>query len=144
MKTSKNGIELIKRFEGFSAEPYYCPAGKLTIGYGHVMSGKEREGLLTISKEIAENLLKKDIEIAEKTIARLVKIEITQGQFDALVSFIYNIGNQAFEKSTLLRILNDGETELAAGEFKRWVYSKGKRLRGLVKRREAEKLLFFS
>ena len=115
MQTSQKGLDLIKRFEGFSARPYTCPAGKLTIGYGHVI--KPAENLTKINTEQAETLLRGDVGIAEACIKKNVKIELSQNEFDALTSFIYNIGSQAFEKSYLLRLLNAENREGAAGQF---------------------------
>lgn len=141
MHISDDGLALIKRFEGFSATPYLCPAGRRTIGYGHTIDKKEEfKGGLTHS--MAESLLKQDVSRAEAAIARLVTVPLTQRQWDALVSLIYNIGTQAFEKSSLLMLLNQEDTERAAGEFKRWVYSKGRKLPGLIARRRAESQLF--
>ena len=142
MTISKRGLELIKRFEGFSATPYFCPAGKLTIGYGHIILPEESRAL--INEQDAERLLKNDIKTAEQAVLSLVTVELTQGQFDALTSFVFNIGNQAFEKSTLLRILNRGLPEQAVKQFSRWVYANGRKLEGLVRRRAAEAALFVS
>ena len=142
MKISENGLNIIKKYEGFSAKPYFCPAGKLTIGYGHVIISGEKFPSDGISKKIAENILKQDVIRAEQAIKNLVKIELSQNQFDALVSFIYNVGSKAFEKSKLLRFLNENKRELAAGEFSRWVFAGGVVQNGLVKRRNAEEILF--
>lgn len=142
MQTSEQGIALIKRFEGFSAAPYFCPAGKPTIGYGHVIRQGEAFPYLGISEQQATSLLKQDLIPVENTLKKRVVYPINQCQFDALASFIYNAGIQAFEKSTLLRILNQGDVPSAAAQFNRWVYAAGKPLEGLKKRREAEKSLF--
>lgn len=142
MKISEQGIELIKKFEGFSAKPYFCPADKLTIGYGHVIESGEKFPPLGISQQEAGDILRKDIEIAEDAMARLIRLELTQYQFDALCSFIYNLGAKAFEKSKLLRFINDGEFVLAEAEFSKWVYAGGKKMSGLVRRREVERQMF--
>jgi lysozyme len=142
MRCSRQGLELIKRFEGFSARPYLCPAGKLTIGYGHVIRPAEKFSDNGITEEAATALLVRDISLWEETINRLVTVTINQNQFDALVSFIHNIGARAFEKSTLLRRLNQGAMQRAAAEFSRWTYSNGCKLEGLVRRRAAESTLF--
>jgi lysozyme len=142
MRVSLAGLEIIKRFEGFSAEPYYCPGGKLTIGYGHVLNDEESSTIERITKEHAEALLRQDAKIAEDAINQFSTFNLTQNQFDALVSFVYNVGVYAFEKSTLLRMLNKGEYALAAKQFDRWVYADGKKLGGLVLRRAAERELF--
>lgn len=159
---SENGLALIKRFEGFSATPYLCPAGKWTIGYGHVISPHLLRGPVTI--EEAEALLKNDLVAVESAINRLVTAPLTQNQFDALCSLIYNIGVGAFAASTLLKLLSSRahaqhgtdtgssdskklDTGLrrydeAAKQFLRWVYAGGKRLPGLEVRRQAEMELF--
>ncbi|MFW0776978.1 MAG: lysozyme [Rickettsiales bacterium] len=141
-KTSALGINLIKEFEGFSATRYLCPGGKLTIGYGHVIREDERDTLHNITKLEAESLLTNDVCVAEDAICRLVNVSINQNQYDALVSFIYNVGVGAFARSTLLRHINNGEFEKAAEQFQRWIYSSGKKLSGLIRRREAEAELF--
>lgn len=142
MEISGIGLELIKKFEGFSSKPYRCPAGKLTIGYGHaiIFSDQFPEGGITQS--MAEDMLKQDVSVAENSINRLVAGQLLQRQFDALCSFVYNIGAKAFEKSSLLRLLNQGHPELAAAEFARWIYTGGIVQNGLIRRREAEKSLF--
>ena len=142
MKTSQNGIELIKKFEGFSATPYFCPAHKLTVGYGHVIVMREKFSAQGISLQEAEILLKQDVSVAEQAIERLVVCELLQNQFDALVSFIYNIGTKAFEKSRLSRLLRENRQAQAANEFPKWIYAGGAVQNGLIKRREAEKGLF--
>lgn len=107
MKTSKKGIELIKKHEGLRLEAYQCAANKWTIGYGHViLSG---ENLKIITKQQAEELLMKDLSIAEKCVNENVKVEISQNQFDALVSFVFNVGCGAFKSSTMLKALNNGK-----------------------------------
>lgn len=141
MQISEKGIELITRFEGFSATPYICPAGKMTVGYGHVIDNKKQLSY-PISEKQAKLILLQDVNIAERAVRRLVRVPLTQGQFDALISLIFNIGVQAFEKSTLLKLLNSNEIDAVANEFSRWTYSKGQKLEGLVARRAAETLLF--
>ncbi|MDX2073502.1 MAG: lysozyme [Alphaproteobacteria bacterium] len=141
MKISENGLLLIKRFEGFSATPYLCPAGKLTIGYGHVLAPHLLRGPVTIKE--AEKLLLADLAPVEAAINRLVVAPLTQNQFDALCSLTYNIGVGAFAKSTLLRLLNTTNHQPSTtNQFSRWVYGGGKRLAGLEKRRRAEMELF--
>jgi lysozyme len=139
---SQEGIDLIKRFEGYSGKPYLCPAGKLTIGYGHVIRDDEEYLQLGIDPKTAENILKQDVNCVERKINHLVSYPLVQPQYDALVSLVYNIGVYAFEKSTLLRVLNGGNVEKTALEFRRWVYAGGKKLDGLIKRRSAEEALF--
>lgn len=140
MNISHAGIALIKKFEGFKPVTYLCPAGYQTIGYGHrLLPG---ETFSTITEMQATAILYKDVAIAEKAIANLVKVEITQGQHDALVDFIFNLGVTAFAKSTLLKRLNEGNYQAAADNFQRWVYSRNEMLPGLIRRRAAEWSMF--
>lgn len=141
MRTSDKGIDLIKAFEGLRLNAYRCPAGVPTIGYGHtkdVVMGTK------ITAEDAEELLRGDLEVFEDGVAEAVKLSLTQGQFDALVSFSFNLGVGALRKSTLLKKLNMGDIEGAADEFLKWNRAGGKVLPGLVKRRKAERELFLS
>jgi len=140
MKTSEQGIELIKEFEQFAAEEYICPAGKRTIGYGHVIQPGEEFGTLT--EEEATELLMQDLDHFEQCVCSLVRVPISQSQFDALVSFAYNVGGMALKKSTLLKCLNAGEYDSAADEFPKWNKGGGRVLNGLIRRRAAEKALF--
>lgn len=133
MKTSSRGIELIKRWEGFRNKAYLCPANVWTIGYGHTATCKPGQ---VISIARGEQLLEDDLSSFEQAVNDLVKVPLTQNQFDALVSFTYNVGVTAFGKSTLLRYLNQKMYELAANEFRRWIHGGGRRLERLVKRRE--------
>jgi lysozyme len=146
MQTSEKGLDLIKQAEGFSPKPYICPAGYLTIGYGHLITQSEKSTYAnrSLSEAEAEILLIKDVEVAERAVRELVKVPLTQGQFDALVSFTYNLGANKLLKSTLLRLLNRGSYAGAAQEFPKWVYANKRRLNGLMKRREAEQRLFLS
>ncbi len=142
MKTSQKGINLIKSFEGFSHYNYFCPGGYKTIGYGHVV--KKDEKFIKISKKIAENLLKKDVLFAEEAIYRLVNITINQNQFDSLVSFIFNIGSGAFQRSTIRKKINREEIYDASEEFLKWIKSGGLLINGLILRRKKERELFLS
>ena len=139
MKTSQRGIYLIKRFEGVRLHAYKCPAGVPTIGYGHTVGVRMGQSI-TLAQ--AEQLLRDDLPIYEVGVLSFVKQPLTQGQFDALVSFAFNLGVGALGKSTLMRRLNAGDYAGAAGEFGKWVNAGGIRLRGLVLRREAERALF--
>jgi lysozyme len=105
MKISENGLAIIKESEGFKPAPYLCPAGYWTIGFGHRILSTE--SFISITEAEAEQLLIKDVGIAENCINNLVKVPITQNQFDALVSFVYNVGCEAFKNSTMLRLLNN-------------------------------------
>lgn len=136
LRTSDAGIALIKRFESFCATVYRCPAGKPTIGYGHVILPGEQFG--TITEADAIELLRRDLAIAEAAVRRLITVPLTQNQFNALVSFTFNVGEGALEKSTLRRRINQGNWALAKRELLRWVFADGKVLAGLVVRREEE------
>lgn len=144
MKVSSKGLELIKEFEGFSSVAYLCSAKKATIGYGNTFweDGTPVKIGDQISKERAETLLKHVVDNFSVAVEVDIKIEVTQNQFDALVSLAYNIGLGAFKNSTLLRQLNRGNFVGASQEFLRWDKSNGKPLLGLTRRREREKLLF--
>lgn len=145
MKLSPKGIDLIKQFEGFRPRAYLCPAGVPTIGYGSTLYANGKPVKLTdlaITEHIALDLLKATLVKYENAVFRYVQVNINQNQFDALVSFAYNLGNAALLGSTLLRKLNAGQYLQASNEFKKWVFADGKKLDGLVKRREAERALF--
>lgn len=142
MKTSPKGIALIKSAEGLRLKAYPDPGtGALpwTIGYGST-SGVTRNMVITEAQ--AEQMLAEDLVRFERIVERLVRVPLNQGQFDALVSFTYNVGEGNFTKSTLLRKLNAGDATGAAEQFSRWVNAGGKVLPGLVKRRAAERSLF--
>ena len=137
------GIDLVKVYEGFVDHVYICPAGYPTIGYGHLV----RKGEVwpeRISEEEATELLRKDIGHAELAVQRLIRVPLTDGQFDALVSFTFNLGSGALQRSTMRRKINRGEYIRGANELRRWVYAGGRKLRGLVRRREAERLVYLS
>ena len=140
MKTSQNGIELIKKFEGCRLETYICPAGVFTIGYGHI--GADVKSGMKITQKEAETILKNDLKTFEKGVQRIIKKELTQNQFDALVSFAYNLGLENLKKSTLAKFINQGKFKEASSQFERWVYANGVKLNGLIRRRKAEKDLF--
>jgi len=138
---TKDGVDLIKQFEGFSRTVYFCPAGYPTIGFGHVV--KEHEGFATgIDETEAEELLRQDAQIAERAVLRLINVPLTDGQFDALVSFTYNLGDGALQCSTLRRKINREEHGEVPEQFMRWVWASGHRLKGLVRRRRAERAVF--
>lgn len=139
MKTSQNGINLIKRFEGCVLTAYKCPSGAWTIGYGHTNGVKHG---MKITQKQADTYLKLDLKTYENYVNKYVKVTLNQNQFDALVSFTYNCGGGALKGSTLLKKLNNGDYSGAANELLRWNKSKGKILNGLTKRRKAEKELF--
>lgn len=137
--TSQRGIDLIKEFEGLRLQSYKDSAGVWTIGYGHTKTAEPGQ---SITKEGAENLLRLDLVTHNEPINRLVKVPLNQKQFDALSSFVFNLGGKNFANSTLLKKLNAGDYDGAANEFGRWIYAGGKPLNGLAKRRAKEKLLF--
>ena len=141
MKTSHKGIALIKEFEGLRLKAYKCPGGVWTIGYGHT-AGVRPEMVITEAQ--AEEFLKEDLFSCENAVNNQ-KLSINQNQFDALVSLIYNIGIGNFQKSTLLRKarVNPNDNSIM-DEFLKWVYSKGRVLPGLQRRRLAEMKLYFS
>ena len=141
MKTSPKGIALIKEFEGLRLKAYKCPGGVWTIGYGHTAGVKPG---MTITEEQAEQLLKEDLIVFEKAVNNQ-NLSINQNQFDALVSFTYNVGTGNFSSSTLLRKVRANPLDNSImDEFLRWVYSKGRDLPGLQRRRLAEMKLYFS
>lgn len=142
MDVSEKGINLIKKYEGCRLTAYKCPAGILTIGYGH--TGSDVHVGMTITQEKADALLKIDLMIHCNNVEKLVKVPLTQNQFDALVSLEYNIGYGQFKNSTLLRLLNQGKYKEASEQFKVWRLGGGKVLPGLVKRRAEEALIFTS
>lgn len=145
MKTSSKGKAIIKQYEGFRAKPYLCPAGVPTIGYGATYYTDGRKVKLSdpaISEADADKLLDKMLVKYEDAVNRYVQVPITQNQFDALVSFCYNLGQEALRKSTLLKKVNSKDYKGAADQFLRWNRAGGKVLAGLTKRRTDERKLF--
>lgn len=136
MKTSKEGLAFTAASEGVELKAYKDTGGVWTIGVGHTSDENLEvvEGL-RITKEKAMELLALDIVEAEEAVERLVKVPLTQGQFDALVDFTFNLGATQVGRSTLLKKLNEGDYVGAGKEFKRWVYDNGVMYSGLVKRR---------
>ena len=139
MQISERGLALIKEFEGLYLKAYRCPAGVPTIGYGHTAGVAMGQ---TITEQQADEYLRRDVRQFERAVERLVKVPLTQGKFDALVSFAFNLGAGALQSSTLLRLLNSGDYAGAAAQFGRWTKAGGRVLPGLVRRREAERRLF--
>jgi lysozyme len=147
VQTSINGIDLIKEFEGFSSKPYICPAGVPTIGYGSTYYEDNDPVTMNddpITEYEALRLLKITLFKYEKGVSNCVSVPLSQNRFDALVSFVYNLGVGKLRGSTLLTKLNKGDIKGAADEFDKWVHGGGEVLPGLVKRRAAEKALFLS
>ncbi len=144
-KITSEGLELIKEFEGFSPKIYIDPAGLMTIGYGHLVQQEEIAIFQTgISKIQAEELLLKDVAKAQNAVLRLTKTTLTDGQYAALVSFTFNLGAGAYQRSTLRRKVNRQEHDEAPAEFRRWVWAGGKKLPGLIRRRNAEAKLYMT
>lgn len=142
MKPSQACIDFVKSFEGFRANAYLCPAGVWTIGYGtteYVDPGD------TVTEEEACELLRQDIQEAADAVDDLVEVDLTQNQYDALCSFIYNVGREAFRNSTMLKMLNRGQSAKSIGpQFDRWVKAGGQVVAGLTRRRAAEREMFES
>ena len=142
-RITEDGLDLIKRFEGYRSTIYICPAGWPTIGYGHVVRESERDRFSAgIDERAAEELLRRDVETAEKAVLRLIHVPLSDGQFSSLVSFVFNLGAGALQRSTLRRKVNREEHEAVPAEFRRWVWAGGRKLKGLIWRREAEAALF--
>jgi len=142
MKIGKQGLELIKMFEGLRLQAYMpTPIDVPTIGYGHTKTAKMG---MKITEAGAEALLKQDLAWVEAVVNKSVTVPLTQNQYDALCSFVYNLGGTNFKRSTLLKKLNNKAYSEAADELLRWDKQGSKVLRGLTRRREAEKALFLS
>lgn len=146
MKISDEGMDLIKGFEGFRAKPYLCSAGVPTIGYGSTYYENGDKVSLedtAISEIAAEELFKTTLKKYERSVTNALTVSVFQYEFDALVSLCYNIGSSNFSKSTLVKMLNEGEAPIdVADQFLRWNKAGGKVVNGLTTRREAERLFF--
>lgn len=149
MKMDKTGISFLKEVEGIRTEVYSDVAGFPTIGVGHrlspdqttsgkiIINGREKKlSKLTVSD--IENLLRNDLKRFENTVNKYVDIEISQNEFNALTSFAFNVGSYAFRKSTLLKRLNEGNRNAVPNEIERWIYAGGKKIKGLINRRQKE------
>jgi lysozyme len=141
VKCSQEGLELIKKFEGCKLKSYKCPAGVWTIGYGHTEDVKEGD---IVSPQEADKLLRADVFKFEEYVADNVMVNLTQNQFDALVAWTFNLGVGNLRNSTMLKKLNNTDYTSVPFEMKRWNKAGGKTLDGLVRRRQAESLLFES
>jgi lysozyme len=137
----KEAIDLIKSFESFSSEIYLCPAGFETIGYGHLVL-KNEDFSKGINHEDAMNLLMIDINIAKYSVLKNINISLDLYQLGALISFAFNVGGAALQRSTLRQKINDHAHELVPNELRKWVFANGKKLPGLIRRREAEGRLY--
>ena len=148
MKMSEEGLELIKEFEGCKLEAYKCPAGVWTIGVGSTLyedGSKVQKGDYLESEDEAMDLLALTLGKYEQSVAKAVHVPLTQNEFDALVSFTYNVGGANLASSTLLKLLNSGESKsIVAQEFHKWNKAGGKELAGLTRRRQAEARLFLA
>jgi GH24 family phage-related lysozyme (muramidase) len=147
-RLSDSGVDFIARFEGFRGTLYNDPAGHCTIGFGHLVhrgrcnGGEPAELRAGITRRRAAQLLRIDAAVAEAAVRDGVRVDLTQQQFDALVSFTFNVGAGAFRRSTLLERLNRGGYGAVPGQLRRWVTASGRTLPGLVARRDAEARLF--
>lgn len=139
MNTSAEGISLIKKFEGCELYAYQCSAGVWTIGYGHT---KDVEPGMQITQEDAEEMLVEELHEYENYINKYVTAPLSQNQFDAMVSWVYNLGPANLKASTLLKVLNAEDYDGVPAQIKRWNKAGGEILDGLIRRREAEARLF--
>ena len=144
MYMSENGKNMLKNFEGLKLNAYRCSSGIWTIGYGHTGCDVKQGDSITNQK--ADSLFDSDIKFFENAVNSMVTVKLTQNQFDALVSFCFNVGvsTKGFGGSTMRILLNKGEYKLAAEQFNRWIYSNGKVSKGLRIRRLKERDLFLS
>lgn len=146
-KTNQAGIDLIKEFEGFRHNAYKCPAGVWTIGYGHTSAAGKPKVVrgMKISKVEGEEILRDDLIKYENAVTKaLAGVEVTANQFAALTSLCYNIGHGALAKSSVIRGIRMGNIQYAADRFRAFNKGGGRVLKGLVRRREAERALFLS
>lgn len=143
MNIGPRGFSIIKQFEGLHLKAYKCVAGFATIGYGHLIR-KNEDYLLSeeITEVIADTLLKVDISVSERSVKRLISPALTRGQYDALVSFTFNLGGGSLQISTLRSMINRGDIIEAADQFPRWIWAGGRKWKGLILRRSKERLLF--
>ena len=139
MKTSAEGKALIKKFEGCKLESYLCPSKVWTIGFGTTKNVVEG---MSITQDMAEEMLDKDLLEFEEYVDKLVEVPLDQSQYDALVAWTYNLGPTNLKSSTMLKVLNDSKYDEVPAQMRRWNKSNGEVLTGLVRRREAESLLF--
>lgn len=142
MKTSDNGLRIIKAYESLRLQAYRCPAGVVTIGYGHTRTARLGQ---TITEPQAEALLRGDLADAERAVNRTAAVRpLTQNQFDALVSLVFNIGSGRYDRSTIrAKVKANPDDPAIRAEFGKWVTAGEKRLEGLVKRRATEADLYF-
>tara|TARA_Y100001972_G_scaffold64277_1_gene78520 strand:- start:27 stop:491 length:465 start_codon:yes stop_codon:yes gene_type:complete len=139
MKISEYGLNLIKHFEGLELEAYQCAAGVWTIGYGHTKDVQPGDQW---SESHADHMLEVEMEEYENYVNTAVTVPLSQNQFDALVSWVYNLGNGNLTSSTMLKVLNSGDYAGVPAQIKRWNKAGGKVLEGLTRRRQAEADMF--
>lgn len=147
MQINAQGLAIIKHYEGFKSDPYVCPAGYWTIGYGSIRDKHRRRvhaDTDSISTIEGEMLLLLELDEVERYVKALVNVELTENQFSALCSFVFNVGSGRFKASTLRAKLNRGDYEGASEQFKWWRKGGGRILKGLVLRRQAETDLFLA
>ena len=142
MNLSDEGVDFISKFEGFSSTIYSDMVGIKTIGFGHVM--RPGEDFNNITREQGLDLLKHDANSFSGSIIKLVEVDLEQYEFDALVSFVYNVGSGNFSQSTMLKLLNQGNKRDAADQFPRWDRAGGVAVPGILRRRNAERQLFLT
>ncbi len=144
-RMTDEGLDLIKLYEGYSSSPYLCPAQHWTIGYGAIWGMDDtrvKEDHPDINEDQADYLLRRDVKKSEMAVLRHIRVPLEDGQFNALCSFVFNLGSGALQSSTLRRKINRGDYIGAANEFPRWVFAGGRKLKGLIRRREHERLMF--
>ena len=139
MNIGTKGLDLIRFFEGLELNAYQCAAGVWTIGYGHT---KDVQQGMTISEARANEMLAEELNEYESSINGLVTVELNQDQFDAMVSWVYNLGVGNLKASTLLKVLNAGDYDGVPAQMMRWNKAGGKVLEGLTRRRQAEADMF--
>lgn len=145
MLISNNCVNIVKEFEGFRSKPYKCSAGIPTIGYGstfYINDEKVSMNDSPISIELAEELLMNTLNMFSAKVNNLIKVELNQNQYDAIISFVYNIGVGGFSKSTMLKLINSKDFTNASKQFIRWNKANGKVVNGLTIRRKKEQELF--
>lgn len=149
MKTSAHGLDIIKKYEGFKPKLYNCPAGHCTIGYGHLVHRGPVDGRACeqpfqngLTPSQADALLQKDVEFSEMVVMKDVKVPLNQNQFDALVDFVFNLGEGTLQTSTLLQLLNENDYKDVHEQIERFDHANHKELRQLHERRDEEANLF--
>jgi len=138
---SPGGLRLIKGFESFSPIPYVCSGGYLTVLWGHVIKKGEIFDH-PYTEDEGEPILLYDISVAERAISRLIHVPLSQNQWDSLGSWVYNLGSGALQASTLRQVINREEFDEVPSQIRRWIYAGGRKLKGLIARREIEARLF--